>query len=70
MAEEFAGIKGFDTNTQLNAGDLEFNESSVENEEVIKLGTGALMTILMGVFFIVAVTFSSIILWLNTKKAL
>jgi hypothetical protein len=70
MVEEFSGIKGFDPNLQLNAADLDFHESKVENEAVTTLGTGAMLTTLIGVLSIIGVIFSSVILWLNNKKAL
>jgi hypothetical protein len=66
--EEFAGIKGFDTNTQLNAADLEFKESLVENEAVTRFGTGALIVVLLSTLMIIGIIFSSVMLWLNRKK--
>ena len=70
IPEFFSGIKGFDSSTQLNIDDLQFNESKVENAEVTKFDGGALLTILIIVFFVLFVLISSVFLWLKKKEAI
>jgi hypothetical protein len=70
IPELFQGIKGVDQNTQLNTDDLKFDESVERNSEATQFSGGALITILIIIFFSISVLVSSVYIWQENKLAL
>lgn len=64
----FAGVKGFDLRTQLNADDLHFEDSLRRNQEVTRADAWGWITVLLVVFFVFATVLSSVASWYFKKE--